>query len=71
MGSECGDDVYADWRLASLEEEGNEEIEEYGVEGDGDDEADDDSDDAEPFDVLVAVDAGGEVVGDLFVENRD
>ncbi len=37
----------------------------------GDEEADDEGDDADFFDGFVAADAGGEVVGDDFVEEGD
>ena len=53
------------------EKEVDEDVEEEGVERDGDDEADGYGDNAEFFDVLVAVDAGCEVVGDRFVEGGD
>ena len=41
------------------------------MERDGDDKADGYGDDAEFFNVLVAVDAGCEVVGDGFIEGGD
>lgn len=41
------------------------------MEGGGNNEADGEGDEAEEFDVLVAADAGGEVVGDLAIEEDE